>query len=221
MKPKLLFLFILMVLTGCNQLMPAIFYGPNRTVAPAEEVGIVLAMGQSNMGGGGGHPQQTPAVAFQEDFPNLTVINCSVGGTAMDQWPVGGQLEEACYSAALDHFPKLPVVGILWYQGEADAYLGRDNWDTLFTSFIQGERQRYGMVPLVFAQLATHDPIVYPAPTWDKIKQEQANLSLPYSRMVKTDDLPRVDEVHLTADAALEVGHRMAKAFATIPPVKE
>jgi hypothetical protein len=172
--------------------------------------GVVLAMGQSNMQCAM-HPSQTPAIGFNQVFPGVTVINCAVGGTSIGSWGMDN-LSSLCLTDWEATSTK-PVIGIIWYQGESDAANGITSWGMLFTNLVAAWRMQWGNIPVVYAQLATHDNALFPSPTWELIKSQQADLRIPNSMMVKTDDLPRVDEVHLTGPASMVVGQRMAQAF--------
>lgn len=194
-------------LTGCNKFIAPLTYG-GINHATIQRTGVVLAMGQSNMAGR--TPGQNPAVGFKRVHPSITVINCAVGGTSISQWGIGGVLDSTCYSAVVA--AKLPVIGILWYQGESDALLQTSNWDQQFMVLVRAWRARYGNVPIVYAQLATADLSIW-TNNFNVIKAQQAALSFSKSEMIVTDDLPRQDDVHLTGTADEEVGRRMAVAF--------
>lgn len=205
---------IVLCLSGCNQLVKPLLHSTTDVPTPNTQLtGTVLAMGQSNMQCAG-HPSQTPAVAFQNAYPNVTVINCAIGGTSIYQWGLSQQLGDDCV-VAWQHTSK-PLVGILWYQGESDAVNGVTTWDQAFIALVASWRAKWGNVPIVYAQLATYDTATIVAPTWDLIKEQQANLRISNAMMVKTEDLPRANDLHLTGDAAMVVGQRMAKAFAQL-----
>jgi hypothetical protein len=198
----------LLSVTGCKRDPGRGFViGTASGAAVVASNGVVLAMGQSNMVGIGA---QNPAKAFQ-DATGIPTINCAVGGTYLGQWMTGSTYEEAC--AAMVPSGK-KVIGILWYQGESDAFLGTTNWDQSFIKIAAGWRKRWGNgIPIVYAQLATADFSVGWGKTWDLIKHQQETLSISKGRVVFTDDLPRRDDVHLTGDACIEVGRRMAQVF--------
>lgn len=201
-----LWLISFLFLTGCN-LNPLV--AGHATIAPETLHGTVLAMGQSNMLG---VPGGNPAVGFQSVYPNLRVINCSVGGTSIAQWPIQGQYFLDCLAAVgHDH-----VIAILWYQGESDAYNGMTDWDLRFTGLVRAWRGLLGPVPVVYAQLATADPAFGWYNTWGLIKSQQASINLDNTAIVITEDLQRRDDVHLTAESGIEVGKRMAKAFLSL-----
>jgi hypothetical protein len=64
----------------------------------------------------------------------------------------------------------------------------------------------------VFAQLG---PKIVPGavPNWDVIKAQQAALQLPSATMIRTDDLPLMDELHFTTDSYRVIGTRFADAY--------
>lgn len=208
---KTIYFILPLLLVGCDRKngIAGMNSIDNPSARYTPKPGVILAMGQSNMEGLN-HPGQNPAIGFQKAFPSLKVINCAVGGTSIGSWGLDN-LGANCVAAWSG--TGLPVVGIIWYQGESDAYNGITTWDTIFISLSTTWRAKWGNVPIVYAQLATHDEKTFPSPTWDLIKQQQASLRIPNSLMVKTDDLPRQDDVHLTGDASMVVGQRMADAF--------
>jgi hypothetical protein len=199
------------LLTGCNQLLKPLL-NSGHTVGNSvsdPSSGVVVAMGQSNMVGVGG---KSPAVGFATET-NKTVVNCAVIGTTLDEWRIGGALDQACAAQISGR----RVVGILFYQGEQDAKNGQINWNGRFKTTAEGWRARWGQnVPIVYAQLATADFSFGWGTVWNQIKAEQANVTLFKSRMVVTEDLPLRDDIHLTGDACMEVGRRMAQALTTL-----
>ncbi len=199
---------LLGLMTGCKQLgldKHHTSLGGGLNNAPIVTDGIVLAMGQSNMVG---LPNQSPAIGFAT-ATGITVVNCAVIGSTISEWSLGGALDSACLNAVSGK----RVSGILWYQGENDAKLGTTNWDQSFIALGRGWRSRWGDIPIVLAQLATYQSGFGWETTWDTIKLQQASLGLSRSITVRTDDLPLRDDVHLTGDAYMEVGRRMAQAF--------
>lgn len=200
-------------LAGCEQFTPRLMQSLGQAVTTSliSTNGVVLAMGQSNMAGK--TPGKNPAVGFTQ-ATNIPTINCAVGGTNIDAWQINGPLDSDCWNDVIKS--KKQVVAILWYQGESDAWLNTTTWDSQFIHLVKMWRDRYGNVPVIYAQLATEDTPPNPRGTWELIKQQQASLYLTDSAMVRTDDLPRQDDVHLTGDACMEVGKRMARAFISL-----
>lgn len=209
---KLMGLILLSSLTGCSQYRQ--MFGVNAgNTGTAHEQGVVLAMGQSNMQERGGR-NGTIASSFQSLNPNVIVINCAQGNTSITQWSAPAYLFKNCLYEASSY--PFPIVGILFYQGETDAYNQMTNWDTYFLQNVTDWRNviRRGEIPIIYAQLATNDgSLNWPASTFNLIKQQQANLHLPNTAMVMTKDQPLMDDEHLGSQGVAVVGQRMSIAF--------
>lgn len=206
MKRVLPILFL--TFAGCHRKdMPLL-----SVVSPASASGrIILAMGQSNMAP---RPDRyaTVSSSFQEDNQNLIVINCAVGGTPISSWQASSPNFQNCLAQARAY--PFPVVGILFYQGETDAWDKRTDWDQGFLSAVQGWRGVLGNVPIVYAQIATTDNSEgWDTSTWELVKSQQAMIHIQNAVMVKTDDQPLMDAVHLTTEAVQVIGKRMSLAF--------
>ena len=182
-----------------------------------------LLMGQSNMTRmsessapnfiGWPSYETAPAIAASMNDADALYIQCGVASTPIVRWVPGADLFEVC----LTKIPHgLPVRGVFYYQGEADAQsipaASGAAWAPKFVSIVQGLRSRLNnsALPVVFAQLATEarGPAVYPQ--WDIVKQAQASISMARVSMVLTDDSALIDGEHLDESSYRRVGQRMA-----------
>jgi hypothetical protein len=113
--------------------------------------------------------------------------------------------------------------GLLFYQGETDA-LARENagvplrptqWGEMFKTIVQHWRQDTGspQLPVVFAQIGSHQGFSSRFPNWTVVQSEQAAVDLPKTQMVKTKDLPLRDRVHLSRTGYRTLGQRMMDAW--------
>lgn len=205
---------------------------------PAKTSGVLLfiAAGQSNMVGQ--HPieyppepkvtvvfgdRKGPAIPFASELlqlaPDVTeviIIRCAVNSTHIDTWKKGNGLYDACMNdiATLNR-PDAQVAGFLFYQGESDAR-GNINWATPFMTIVNDIRADVhdNYLPVIFCQLATTTDVI--RDHWQDIKNQQASIHLPNVVMVKTDDQPLLDSVHLTQDGDTVVGERMARAYVNL-----
>lgn len=193
---------LLLVLTGCGK----------PPVMPDTSPAIILA-GQSNAQFFEVNGIQPDLQAdWGEDAPEI--INCGIGGAAIG-WLSSGDNMAKCAARVGAH----KVIGIIYYQGEADARTCTPDYGDQVVSLMQQFRVRYGLVPVVIAQLAINtNPPEYPC--WNTIKTEQANIQLELSQMVITEDAATeygvVDNVHLTPDAERMVGARFISALKTL-----
>ena len=119
------------------------------------------------------------------------------------------------------------VHAVLYYQGEADAYMARSfpsaekqlhtEWELGVLKIKRTFKEAFGTERFAFAQLATVDDETVSG-QWNRFKAMQEAVSVKHNiPMVKTDDLSmEQDELHLDAKAAREVGYRFAEALKNI-----
>jgi sialate O-acetylesterase len=97
---------------------------------------------------------------------------------------------------------RLPIRGIVWYQGETDAIRGTGAaYAGLFRSFIEDCRRQCGQpdLPFLFVQIARHDDIQSSLPPgqWAVLREAQAQaLSLPRVTMIVGLDQGDSEEIH-------------------------
>lgn len=172
---------------------------------------VFLLAGQSNMV----RFSQFAVDAFRADYAAKHggevpgVVPCAVGGTYSGQWLPDGELFNGCLDAARGQI----ITGILYYQGESDAYLETTNWGDRFGQTVAGFREHFGAVPVVFAQIATStDPDFLRG--WSSIQAQQAAVCIPGVRMIHTEDVAAlVDTVHLTPESLQRIAARFVDAL--------
>jgi hypothetical protein len=167
---------------------------------------------------GGGYG---PGVAFGHrlvaDSPvqGVRLIACAEGSSSMARWLPTGDLYQACLAEL--RRTRRTASGALFYQGESDAGAleTATAWGQRFHAMVQGLRRDTGNphLPVVFAQLGTTNR---PAPFWSVVKASQATVSLPQVAMIRTEDLPVFDGLHLTVGAQRVVGCRFAREYARL-----
>lgn len=202
-----------------------------------------LFAGQSNMEGAGmrsapypggdninwhGSSQATgPGYAFAIQFsaknPSVIVdgIQCSSGGTSIDQWQRG----QGAYADCIRRWHEMGepgINGIFFMQGEMEGMSGdtvlASQWQTKFAQTVQTLRADLGssQIPFLFAQIGPNPGSpgqnVYDA--WAIVQAQQASVSIPRVTMIKTNDLgPYSDDwVHFGRDACSDIGNRFYKA---------
>lgn len=139
------------------------------------------------------------------------LIMCAVGGTNIAAWQPEGALYQACLAQV--RAVGLPVAGVLFLQGEADARETRAQalaWPAAF------DRVHYAFAhdaggTFVLGQIGSIDPAkyVYQQIIRDEQKAMAAKLGLP---LVRSSDLPN-DGGHFTVPAYRVLGARFATAW--------
>lgn len=204
--------FITILLTACDKLIPNLINGQLVSSVKAPGHLNIMIMGQSNAQ----FMNPEGIKSFQGAMGvNTTVVDCAVGGTKIAQWTAGGTLYAACFAA----MPQPDA--ILWYQGEGDAEWDGipDTWAQKFTELSSAIRKQAGNIPIVYAQIANMPEVTayYPAgtfPYWLQIQSQQASVSIPRAKMIKTGDIPvRYDYVHFTTEGYKLLGLKFAEAL--------
>jgi len=219
MRVKLVLpLFLCGLLTGCDKVIKPLMLGGVSSTVVRHDVALVI--GQSNNARFEQYGEGAFAKDYQRFFPGSTIqfINCSVGGTAINQWQVDGPEMAAC------RFNGLKPTLILFYQGEADAYLKTGNWNEQFVSAVLGWRKLLGELPVVYAQIAVEDPTLYcPQTDWDALQFQQTCVGLHNVRMIKTSDVSQLDPdpaiaqgVHLSPQSYVNIAERYVEGLAQI-----
>lgn len=154
---------------------------------------------------------------------SLGLIHVGVGGTSMEDWQVhftsspSTGLYGSLFNRTVAIYQKvdsaIPVVAILWIQGEADtggyvmAGAYKERTKEMFNAF-----SSIFKCPIVFAQVSPRDSGSFLTPA---IQQYQTEIAQEMSiSMVMTSDLSvREDLVHFTVDSEIEIGNRMYDAL--------
>ncbi|MEO0540599.1 MAG: sialate O-acetylesterase [Cyanobacteria bacterium P01_A01_bin.105] len=184
-----------------------------------------------------------PSVAFAQALQEraalptdaaIGLIPCAKGGSSMAQWQ-RSMSDQSLYGSCLKRIqaaaPMGQVAGILFFQGEADAvdpalYPSMEpqpsQWQGQFEQFATDLRQDLGRpdVPLVYAQIGATPRDDMPDNkmfiNWAMVRQQQAQVTLPHSARITTDDLETMDGVHFTAESYRTLGQRFADAWVAL-----
>ena len=117
------------------------------------------------------------------------------------------------YNAMVHPFTKLPIRGVIWYQGESNASRAEE-YRQLFANMITDWRQQWGQdFPFLWVQLANfRAPAPTPAPSdWAELREAQAlALQLPKTGMATAIDIGEAGDIHPRNKQ--EVGRRLALA---------
>lgn len=173
-----------------------------------------------------------PGVAFGKEMAQRTgkkigLIPVAVSGASMDMWdPARHSDPSSLYGKMLAtvRASGLPVAGVLWFQGEADALGGGGTagaYAQKLEAFIAAVRRDFGSreIPFVYAQISRFvGADAVNAPFWNFVQEAQRKLGprLARTAVVTSVDLPLDDPVHLGTEGAKRVGSRFAKAMARI-----
>ncbi|MBU1155671.1 MAG: sialate O-acetylesterase, partial [Proteobacteria bacterium] len=176
------------------------------------------------------YPGVGPGSAFAQRLSELLpqvrvgLIPCARGRVTLAQWAPDsrpGSLYGSSLRRARLAGRKSRVAGVLFYQGESDAYSrgAVEAWPRRFAALVASWRRDLGdpKLPVVFCQVGNLAANWRADPAfryWDLLKQKQAGVRLPGVRMVTTDDLPlKADGIHLTTAAQIYLGRRLAQAM--------
>lgn len=118
------------------------------------------------------------------------------------------------YNGMIHAFCRLPLKGIIWYQGESNANQPSIvRYDQLFIGLINAWRERFGQpeLPFYFVQLAPYGQLGWDRSreswAWLRAAQEKA-LSLPHTGRVVITDLGEFSNIH--PENKKPVGERLA-----------
>ena len=167
-----------------------------------------------------------PGLAFAVRMRHLSgksigLIQCAKGASSMEMWRTGGGRETlygSCISRAKEASRHGRIAGILWYQGESDAFSEKaaQDWNTNFVKLAEKFRQDLAApkVPIVFAQLgqlSKERRALASFAYWDAVKKAQANVSIPNSAMIPAEKFElSSDGIHLSTKGFLMIGRKFA-----------
>lgn len=156
----------------------------------------------------------------------IGLIPCSYGGTSMDEWSpdlMASQGDSSLYGAMITRSKMVGsqnIKGIVWYQGESDAF-GQKEADVYldkFSSFVNRVRQDVGNpnLPVFMVQIGryfsyqTNPAAIVP---WDKVRdlQRQMMMVLPNVYTVAASDCNMDDLIHLDWAGQQRLGNRLAE----------
>ncbi|WP_148232064.1 sialate O-acetylesterase [Maribacter sp. HTCC2170] len=119
------------------------------------------------------------------------------------------------YSAGIKPLFKLPIKGIIWYQGESNAQeIERVNeYGELQKLLIEDYRQKWKQpeMPFYWVQLSSIDTTHYNSKYWPKFRDEQRELlnEIENGGMAVSSDIGFINDVHPTNKK--DVGYRLAR----------
>jgi len=170
-------------------------------------------------GGGGGGIYGDPANFFLRSADQKQSIQgkwkYNIGVDLKDFKPMpqdnsGSNRPTVLYNAMIHPFISLPIKGVIWYQGEANA--GRaEQYRTLFPALIQDWRTKFNnpKLPFYYVQLANYARGEGDAFSWPLLREAQLKtLKLPYTGMAVTIDIGDESDIH--PKNKQDVGKRLA-----------
>lgn len=106
-------------------------------------------------------------------------------------WPTDGALRHlpGCYwDGMLEGLSQMPIAGVLWYQGETDAYDGTPGYEGRLTTLIGAFRQAWGVgLPVIVFGLPPYEPV--PETAAVRAAQDGVAAGDPKTVLVPADDL--------------------------------
>ncbi len=162
----------------------------------------------------------------------IGLIPCALGGAALEWWTKGyaarkGWPEE---DGLFENMVSLVrqaggrVRGILWWQGESDAFLHlSDTYLERFSAFVASVREELGdpQLPFVTVQIGASDPWPAADAPWletEREMQRRAAATLERVTVVAAADLPRYDPTHVDTTGQARLGARLARAATRFVP---
>lgn len=145
----------------------------------------------------------------------IGLIPCALGGSPIALWQPGAKLHENLVEMV--RLAGGAVKGVAWHQGESDAFSGKSSaYADAFRSMVRGVRAALGKedLPFITGQLALWTSASTPGAHREIVvmREHQRRLARELGHeVVPLLDLPIGDEVHLTAQANLEMGRRYAE----------
>ncbi len=156
------------------------------------------------------------------------LIPSAHGGTSMEQWnpELRDRGSASLYGATLERFKSIGgrIAGILWYQGESDAYPeGVELYQQRMIALIQAFRTDFSQpdLPFYFVQLGRFTASETSNESWNGIRELQRQLStaLPNVAMTAAIDLELDDVIHIGTQGLKRLGRRLADiADGQLPP---
>ena len=152
------------------------------------------------------------------------IIPCADGGTSLDQWAEGGVLfDHAVYMTELA-MRTSTVVAILWHQGESDCHPElAPLYEEKLVRILRALREKTGLydVPILVGGLGDYLVNYHPelGYYWDCVQKVNGSLQKianddPKVGFVSAEGLkPNPDNLHFSAKALREFGHRYYEAF--------
>ncbi|HTJ79909.1 MAG TPA: sialate O-acetylesterase [Rariglobus sp.] len=177
---------------------------------------------------------------FKASGKKVALLQYAIGGTNLyAHWKGGGNATTAGdgnvyrdFQASVAHgmaelkktHPGATIVlaGMIWMQGEADAFVGRTDYVPNLTAFIGDIRKTYGSsLPFFIGQLSPSQTAI-PKEKLEVVRKAQATVSstVPHTYLVKTGELPTIDHLHFTAAGQITLGEDFAKVVQQNTPAR-
>ena len=123
------------------------------------------------------------------------------------------KLHTSLYNGMIHPIADLPVKGVIWYQGESNAFEGK-LYRTLFPNMIQCWRDRWKQpdLPFLFVQLANfqQEPQEPGESNWAKLREAQLmTLAVPNTAMAVAIDVGDANDIH--PKNKQDVGYRLSR----------
>lgn len=123
------------------------------------------------------------------------------------------KIHTSLYNGMIHPMIDLPVKGVIWYQGESNAYEG-PLYRMLFPNMMQCWREKWNQpdLPFLFVQLANYtDEPQEPGPSnWAKLREAQLmSLSVPNTAMTVAIDVGEAKDIH--PKNKQDVGYRLSR----------
>lgn len=172
-----------------------------------------------------------PGMAFADKLLDLKgdpcleigLVPCAKSGSGINDWHstwrpnnhYGNLIKQALIAREQGE-----LKGLIWYQGETDAMASSYPlyWSTKLRQLIHDIRTDLGMpnLPVIITRLGP-DPSSGTYPMWWAVQtytDQMENIGVPNVAFVSASDLSAMpDKIHLTASAAVTLGHRYAQAM--------
>jgi sialate O-acetylesterase len=173
-----------------------------------------------NTGGGGiyGSASDLTLKAGDKTMPLAGEWKYAVGISskelpAQPSYPAGNYRPSAIYNAMIHPLLKLPLAGVIWYQGESNAERA-EQYQTLFPLLINDWRAKFGNknLPFYFVQLANYKVAkIEPAESeWAELREAQMKaLALPNTGMIVATDIGDAEDIH--PKNKQDIGERLAR----------
>ncbi len=174
-----------------------------------------------NSGGGGIYGKDSDLVltAGKESFSLAGTWKYGIGVNFKDlgarpYLPAGQNRPTALYNAMIHPLIKLPIAGVIWYQGESNADRAYQ-YQTLFPMLINDWRDKFNIknLPFYFVQLANYMKAKPdPGPSaWAELREAQYKtlLTVPNTGMAVATDIGDAGDIH--PKNKQDVGYRLAR----------
>lgn len=158
---------------------------------------------------------------YRQTHVPVGLIPCARGSTTLEQWSPERKVEggRSLYGAMLRRVVAAggTVRGILWYQGESDAFTDESlTYERTLLDLISAVRLDLGNNNLLFLYVQLGRFIVGPdegdETKWDMLREAQrvAEMKLDHLAVVPAVDVPQIDVIHISTAGQLKIGRRLA-----------